>query len=128
MAIELNNKNYLRSGLIFSLALSATYLPILLGVSDGGTATKLILGLVITAAVNFSYIFLVKDRTVRKFNFLLIIVNAIFSYTSIYVSPHPIEGNVFAFSLIFLFFPWLVAVLFTADKHQKSLALGESRE
>ena len=123
---EKNQKKYLISGLFFSFALSITYLPVLLSIVDGSSwgehyVDEPLVILFITL-INFIYIAIIGHNRFRSWNLLLIPINIILTFIIPFLLSQfmtlKMEGNVFAFSLIFLFIPWVILMLITSGIHR----------
>ena len=116
---------YLKSGLLFSFALATTSLPLLLGIADAYSSHVLfeLLGIIILTLLNYSYIFLLKGYKLRRLNpFILIPLNLFILFIGFFGKfPLKVEGNVFAFSMIFLFLPWLLLMIFAFAHHMSNL-------
>jgi hypothetical protein len=124
MFAEKNLKKYLISGLLFSFVLSITYLPVLLSLMDehgfeflDAYRTVPVVILFITL-INFIYIAIIRHSRFRFLNLLLIPINIVLIFFIIPFLPLSWEGNVFAFSLIFLFIPWVILMLITSGIHR----------
>lgn len=112
---------YLMSGLLFAFALSTTFLPFLSGIADWYSfhVWVEVFGICLITFGNYVYIALLKESHWRRFNIpLLIVINFCFMFFILpNILPLRVEGNVVAFSMIFLFIPWLILILFASVKH-----------
>jgi len=107
---------YLASGLLFAFALSTTYLPLLCGIVDlhGTHIIGETLGIIFLTLLNYFYIARLKDSRFRAHNGLILIPLNIFL---LFFVPNilrlQVEGNVFAFTLIFCAIPWFILICVT---------------
>jgi hypothetical protein len=116
---------YLSTGLFFAFALATTFLPLLLGIADYYSLHIVIelLGIAVITFINYCYISLLKDKTLRYFNIpILIPMNIILMFVyAMKDAPLRIEFNVAAFSSFILFIPWLILIIVTSIMHFRGL-------
>jgi len=123
----LQKNKYRKTGFYFAIILSFTYQPILLSITIFGThgiVVSLIGGIFFTI-INFLYILYVENKKNMSFSPVLlpmlnILIHILIGYL-IKCFHIEVEGNGYAFGLIFAFFPWLVFILITSVFHAKSM-------
>ena len=128
IAIADSQKNkYRKTGFYFAVILSFTYQPILLSIKFFGYSGIFIglIGGIFFTTINFIYILYVENKKSMYFSpILLPIVNVLIHILIVYLIKYfniYIEGNGYAFGIIFAFLPWLVFILVASILHAKSM-------
>ena len=125
--MEQSQTKYINTGAFFAFALSTTYLPLVLGIgnqSGGGGGVVAVFGVLVIGIANYIYIYMVRNSFVRRLNLLLIPLNIIIVWFVLPILRRHVEGNVFAFSIIFLLLPWLVLMVSASLIHQNAIVAG----
>ena len=115
---------YEKTGLFFAFSLSLVYLPLLLSMADLNSIFFVLIpiSIILFTILNYSYIIFIKHYKVRLLNpILLPVINLFLLFYLPELDFIRVEGNVFAFSIIFLFIPWVVIFIIFWVKHIASL-------
>jgi len=126
---NLQKNKYRRTGFYFAVILSFTYQPILLSITIFGTYGMLIglSGAVFFTTMNFLYILYIENKIYTYLApILLPISNILMHILIIHLIKYmniTIEGNGYAFGIIFAFLPWLIFLLITGIFYAKSIQI-----
>ena len=110
--------------------LSITYLPLALGIYDAsraGVGVIAIFGVLLIGLFNYIYIYMVRNSLVRRLNLLLIPLNITIMWFIRLIPSWHVEGNVFAFSLLFLLLPWFVLMVSASLFHQNAIMAKKTK-
>lgn len=123
-------KKYFSIELLLAFIISLIYLPYLLAVSDLLSNTIniffiIVLGLIFFTYINFSIILYFKESILERKLLINTIILPIINFLLLFIFPVidiiSIEGNVFAFSLIFVIPIWIIVLIISIKKYEKHL-------
>ncbi len=122
---------YQKTGLVFALALSFIYLPLLIGVLDENkfiqnyTCNLIVFisfSITFFTTINYKIILSMKIKTSNPIiRFFIAPINFIIMFLIYLFLPFEIEKDIFIFGLVFLSVPWIFFFLKIMKKHCTSL-------
>jgi hypothetical protein len=135
MKMQDNQNKYLFSGLLFSFALSTTYIPTLFCIwgehPKDPYSMPLTVGIfLVIVFLNLIYIYFVRNGSLRSKNLLLIPVNVLVFGLSSFLVAITLKGNIhyimmaLILSSMFLLLPWIFLIKVTSSFHKKYFTIN----
>ena len=131
--MTLFTRRYQKTGLVFALAISFMYFPLLLGVLDTNKfIPNQVLNFIVLVSfcitfittINYKIVLTAKNRFPNpRLKFLIAPINFFIMLLIFIFLPFEIENNIFLFSSIFLGVPWIYFFIKITKNHCASLKL-----